>query len=427
MSGHDRRVLLRAMFDAAVAAADPRHVIPAALPSPPRGRTVVVGAGKAAVAMAQAFERAWPYPLSGVVVTRHGQAEPCGRIRVLEAAHPVPDAHGIAASAALFAAVAGLTADDLVVALVSGGGSALLPAPPAGLTLADEQALNHALLESGLPIGEMNLIRKHASRIKGGRLAQAASPARVVTLLLSDIPGDIAADVASGPTVPSATTRAEAIALIRRARLALPPAVLRHIESAVAAAPHPADPAFAGHEVHVIGSAAVSLEAAAREAGRLAGLACAILSDRMEGEARDIAQAHAAIASEIATRARPFAPPLLLLSGGETTVTIGAGGAGRGGRNTEFALAAAIALEGVGGRFHGLAADTDGVDGSADAAGAFFDGDTALRLREAGIDGKAALAAHRSGDAFARLGDLLETGPTGTNVNDFRAILIDTA
>lgn len=424
MSGNDRRALLRAMFEAAVAAADPRHIIPAWLPARPRGRLVVVGAGKAAAVMAQAFERAWPDPLTGVVVTRHGQSLPCERIRVLEAAHPVPDTHGLAASAALFAAVAGLTADDLVVALVSGGGSALLPAPPDGLTLADEQALNRALLESGLPIGEMNLIRKHASRIKGGRLAAAAFPARVVTLLLSDIPGDVAADVASGPTVPSASTRDEALALIRRARLELPPRVLRHIESEGAAAPWPTDPAFAGHEVHVIGSASVSLEAAAAEALRLAGIPSAILSDRMEGEARDIGRAHAAIASEIAMRGRPFAAPLLLLSGGETTVTI-TGTAGRGGRNTELALSAAIALEGVSGRFAGLAADTDGIDGSADAAGAFFDGESVLRLRGAGIDAKAVLSEHRSGDAFAVLGDLLETGPTGTNVNDFRAILIE--
>lgn len=420
----DPRAVLRSLFDVAVATADPARSIPLFLPEPPRGRTVVVGAGKASAAMAQVFEAAWSAPLTGVVVTRYGYAVPCERIAVLEAAHPVPDAAGLAGSAALFEAVRGLGPDDLVVALVSGGGSALLPSPPPGLTLEDEQLLNRTLLESGLPIGEMNLIRKHLSTIKGGRLARAAFPARVVTLILSDIPGDIAAEVASGPTVPSVAARHEALALVARTRLALPDRLMRRLQDPEADAPHPSDPAFARHEVHVIGSAALSLEAAAAEMRRLTGWPSAILSDALEGEARDAGRFHAAIAREIATRGRPVTGPVLLLSGGETSVTV-TGSAGQGGRNTEFALAAAIGLEGVHGAITGLAADTDGIDGASGGAGAFFDTTSAARLRLANLDPKAVLAGHDSGRALAEIGDLLVTGPTRTNVNDFRALLIE--
>ena len=419
----DPRAVLRSLFDVAVAVADPARSIPHFLPEPPRGRTVVVGAGKASAVMAQAFEAAWPGPLTGVVVTRYGHAVPCERITVREAAHPVPDAAGLAGSAALFEAVRGLGPDDLVVALVSGGGSALLPSPPPGLTLADEQKLNRVLLESGLPIGEMNLVRKHLSTIKGGRLARAASPARVITLILSDIPGDIAAEVASGPTVPSLATRQEALALVERTRLALPDELMRRLHDPSSDAPRPGDRAFTRHEVHVIGSASLSLEAAAAEMLRAHGVPSAILSDALEGEARDAGRFHAAIAREIATRGRPVGMPVLLLSGGETSVTVTAS-AGRGGRNTEFALAAAIGLEDVNAAITGLAADTDGIDGASGAAGAFFDTESAARLRRGGIDPKSVLATHDSGSAFAAIGDLLVTGPTRTNVNDFRAILI---
>lgn len=419
----DPRALLSDLFQASVAAADPAVIVPRWLPERPAGRTVVIGAGKAAAAMARAFEAAWDGPVSGVVVTRYGYAVPCERIRVIEAGHPVPDEAGLRASEALFDAVAGLGPDDLVVALISGGGSALLPAPPAGLTLAEEQAVNRALLASGLPIAAMNLIRKHLSTIKGGQLALAVPPARLVTLLLSDIPGDDPAQIASGPTVPDSGGRAEALAVIERERLALPERVMAHLRSDLADAPDPRNPRFAGQEAHVIGSAALSLEAAAARCRERYGIPAMILSDAVEGEAREIARMHAALARETALRHRPFAPPVALLSGGETTVTA-QGPTGRGGRNTEFALALGIALDGLAG-VHALAADTDGIDGANDAAGAFADGTTVARMRAAGIDPRAALAAHDSGSAFARTGDLFVTGPTRTNVNDFRAILVE--
>jgi hydroxypyruvate reductase len=333
----------------------------------------------------------------------------------------VPDAAGLAASQALQAAVAGLGPDDLVVALVCGGGSALLPAPPEGLTLADEAALNAALLRSGAPISAMNAIRKQVSGIKGGRLAAAAHPARVVSLVVSDVPGDDPAEVASGPTVPSATGRAEALALIDAYRISLPDAVRRHLGAAPEDAPAPDDPAFARDEVRVIASSSLSLEAAAA-AARAAGVPAVILSDAIEGEAKDVGLVHAAIAAEVRLRGRPFAPPVVILSGGETTVTI-AGGGGKGGRNTEFLLSFARAIEGRG-AIVALAADTDGIDGSESNAGAFADGTTALRLRHAGLDAAALLSGHDAWTAFDALGDLFEPGPTGTNVNDFRAILI---
>jgi hydroxypyruvate reductase len=331
----------------------------------------------------------------------------------------VPDAAGLAASQALFDAVRGLAADDLVVALVCGGGSALLPAPPGDLTLADEQQLNRALLASGAPISVMNAIRKQASRIKGGRLAAAAAPARVVTLVVSDVPGDDPAQVASGPTVPDRVTRAEARAMVETWRIALPPRVTDWLAGDAGLAPAPDDPVFARNEVRVIASARLSLEAAA-EAAKVAGVPAAILSDAIEGEARDVGRVLAAIAREISARDRPLRRPVVLLSGGETTVTLR--GRGRGGRNTEFLLAFAMAGAGV--PFAAVAADTDGIDGSEDNAGAFADGQTAARLRALGEDPAALLADNDAWSAFARLDMLFVPGPTGTNVNDFRAILL---
>jgi hydroxypyruvate reductase len=383
----------------------------------------VIGAGKAAAGMALAFEGAWKGPLSGVVVVPYGSSLPAKRIRVLEAAHPVPDQAGLKATRSLFDALDGLTSQDLVVALISGGGSSLLPAPPPGFSLADEQALNLALLKSGLPIAEMNLLRKHFSEVKGGRLARAAAPAKVVTLILSDVPGDDPSQVASGPTVPSEGTVEDALALIKRSDLSLPPALMGYLHSADAAAPAPDDPLFDDHEVHVIGSSALSLAAAAEVCRSRFGLEAAILSDSIEGEAAEIGRMHAALARQVAAHDQPFAAPVILLSGGETTVTV-KGSSGRGGRNTEFALSVAVDIHGVHG-IHALAADTDGIDGGNKAAGAFVDGTTASRLQAAGWDARAALAAHNSGAALDAVGDLLVTGPTGTNVNDFRAILVD--
>ncbi|MBN9886582.1 glycerate kinase type-2 family protein [Salipiger abyssi] len=417
----DERLFLTGLFEAAVAAADPELALRAALPERPKGRTVVIGLGKGAAQLAAAFERLWDGPVEGVVITRYGYAAPCAQLRVMEAAHPVPDAAGLDASAALFEAVAGLTEDDLVVALVCGGGSALLPAPPEGLTLEDEQALNRALLGSGAPIGVMNAIRKHASRIKGGRLAAACAPARVVSLIVSDVPGDDPAQVASGPTVPDAVDAKTALGMVEAWNIALPERVLAHIRSEASAAPMPDDPVFARNEVHVVASARLSLEAAARKA-EAAGVPAAILSDSVEGEARDVGLVHAAIAREVAARGRPFAPPVVLLSGGETTVTL-RGEGGRGGRNTEFLLAFAHAIDGVAG-VHALAADTDGIDGSEDNAGAFADAGTAARLRDTGDDAMTALSRNDAWSAFDRVSALFVPGPTGTNVNDFRAILI---
>lgn len=413
------RAFLTDLFTAAVEAADPARALAAHLPARPKGRTVVIGAGKGAAQLAAAFESLWDGPVEGVVVTRYGYACPTQRIRVMEAAHPVPDAAGLAASAALFQAVQGLTADDLVVALICGGGSALLPCPPHGLTLEDEAALNRALLASGAPISVMNAIRKQMSGIKGGRLAAACHPARVVSLVVSDVPGDDPAQVASGPTVPDASDRAAARAAIAGWRIDLPPRLAAWFAADDGAAPDPADPAFALNEVRVIASARLSLEAAAAKAQAL-DVPAVILSDAIEGEARDVARVHAAIAREVVARHRPFAPPVVILSGGETSVTLR--GTGRGGRNSEFLLSLAIAAEGV--DFAALAADTDGIDGSEDNAGAFADGGTATRLRALHRDPAALLAGNDAYTAFAALDDLFVPGPTGTNVNDFRAILI---
>jgi hydroxypyruvate reductase len=420
MAEFDPKQFLVSIFETAVKAADPDLTIRNHLPEKPRGRTIVIGAGKGSAQMARALEKAWDGPLEGVVVTRYGYGARCERIEVLEAAHPVPDDAGLAASRRLLDTVSGLTADDLVIALVSGGGSALLPSPPAGLALADEIAVNEALLASGAPIMAMNTVRKHVSMVKGGRLAAAAYPARVVSLVVSDIPGDNPALVASGPTVPDAGTRADALGFVRAYGIKLPASVMAHLESKAAEAPLPDDARFARNEVHVIASAAVSLEAAAAEATKR-GIEAVILSDAIEGEARDVGSVHAAIAREVATRNRPFRKPVLILSGGETTVTLRA--KGKGGRNSEFLLSFALGIDGVPG-IHALAADTDGIDGSEDNAGAFADGTTVARMRAAGIDARSMLAGNNAWTAFNAVSDLFVPGPTGTNVNDLRAILV---
>ncbi|TAV73469.1 glycerate kinase type-2 family protein [Rhizobium leguminosarum] len=414
------RDFLKSLFDAAVRAADPLTGIKAHLPERPKGRTVVIGAGKGAAQMARALESVWGGPLEGVVVTRYGYGCETRSIEIIEAAHPVPDSAGLAAAKRLMETVNGLTEDDLVIALICGGGSALLPAPPDGLTLEDEIALNEMLLASGAPISAMNVVRKHLSTIKGGRLA-AATKARVVSLIVSDIPGDNPAHVASGPTVPDGSTRHDALEIIRQYELQLPQAALDHLNSPKADAPRPDDPVFLRHAYHIIASAGVSLEAAAAVA-KSQGIEPAILSDAIEGESRDVALMHAAIAREVSGRDRPFSKPVVILSGGETTVTLKAKG-GKGGRNGEFALAMALAIDGQEG-IHILAADTDGIDGSEHNAGAFADGGTVRRLRAAGLDPRRLLDGNDSYSGFAATNDLFETGPTGTNVNDFRAILI---
>ena len=415
----DRDILER-LFSDAVAAAQPALAVRANLPPRPAGRTIVIGAGKASAQMAKAFEEAWDGPLDGLVVTRYGYGAPCQRIEIAEAAHPVPDAAGYLAARRIMEKVSGLGHDDLVVALISGGGSALLPHPASGMTFEDEQTVNEVLLASGAPIGVMNVIRNELSAIKGGRLAALASPARVATLVVSDVPGDDPALVASGPTVPLSSSRAEARHLVSLYGLNLPQAAHAVLASDDNQAPRPGDPAFVNNTVRIIASAAMSLDAAADRA-RSFGLAAHILSDAVEGEARDVARVHAAIAREVRTRDRPFAKPTVILSGGETTVTLR--GNGRGGRNAEFLLAFAIAIEGLEG-ITALAADTDGIDGAGDNAGAVADGTTATRMRAAGIDPLAALGDNDAYNAFRAVDGLFITGPTGTNVNDFRAIVV---
>lgn len=414
------RTFLADLFRAAVAAADPVKALSGNLPERPKGRTVVIGAGKGAAQLAAAFEDLWEGAAEGVVVTRYGYACPTRSIEVLEAAHPVPDAAGLMAGRRLLDAVSGLTEDDLVITLVCGGGSALLPAPPEGLTLADEIAVNEALLASGAPISEMNTVRKHVSRIKGGRLAAAAHPARVVSLVVSDIPGDNPAFVASGPTVPDPAGRADALRVVAQYGMELPEAVMAHLSDPKADAPQPSDPVFARHEVRLIASASLSLQAAA-ELARSQGVAAAILSDAIEGEARDIGRMHGAMARQIALTDAPFGRPVVLLSGGETTVTVRA--KGRGGRNGELALALGKDLQGLNG-VTALSADTDGIDGTEDNAGAFTDCTTWERLIANGMDPGGLLAQNDSYTAFEAIGDLFVTGPTGTNVNDFRAVLV---
>ena len=415
------RQALRSVFDAAVAAADPRRVLPRHLPPPPRGRCIVVGAGKSAALMAAALEDAWPdTKLQGVVVTRYGHAVPTRAITVLESSHPVPDAAGEEAARRILAAVQGLGPEDLVLALISGGASALLPLPAPGLTLADKQAINRALLASGATISEMNCVRKHLSAIKGGRLAAAAAPARVLTLAISDVPGDDPAVIGSGPTVPDPTSFAEARAILAKYGIVPARHVAAHLAAAVAETPKPGELPHAAFRL--IAAPMLALRAAA-EAAQGLGLAPLILGDALEGESREVGTVMAGIARAVRAHGTPLAAPALLLSGGETTVSIGSGPAGRGGRNSEFLLGLAVALAGAPGIW-AAAGDTDGIDGSEDAAGAVVAPDTLARARALGLDPAALLAGHDSYALFAALDDLIVTGPTLTNVNDFRAVLV---
>ncbi|MDP1901380.1 MAG: glycerate kinase [Rubrivivax sp.] len=447
----DPRALLLALFEAAVQRALPAHNTAAYLPPPPapgRGRTLVLGAGKAGGAMAAAVDALWPAdaPLSGLVITRYDHVPPAyrarpGRIEVVEASHPVPDEAGLRATQRVVELTRGLTADDLVLCLVSGGGSALLSLPASGLTLADKQAVNKALLKSGAAIDEMNCVRKHLSAIKGGRLAALCAPARVVTLLISDVPGDAPEVIASGPTVPDASSCAQALAICRRYGIELPPAARAGLESGAFETPKPGDPIFAGHQVHLIATPQQSLEAAAA-AARAAGLPAHILSDEMEGESREVGKVHAALARAVARHGQPFARPCVILSGGETTVTVKSGpdlgesskaapgrgesgkaAPGRGGRATEFLLGCALALQGQAG-VHVLAADTDGIDGMEDNAGAIVTPSTLARAQALGLKAADFLDRNDAYSFFAALGDLVVPGPTFTNVNDFRALLI---
>jgi len=417
----DARGLLRAMFDAAVAAALPEKSVPRFLPQPPKGRTIVVGAGKASAAMARVFEEHWQGPLEGLVVTRYGHGAKTRQIRVVEASHPVPDAAGAAAAAEMLACVQGLTADDLVVALVSGGGSALLSLAAEGITAEEKRAVNRALLASGAPIHEMNCLRKHLSRIKGGRLAAAAFPARVETLVISDVPGDDVSAVGSGPTVADPTTFAEARAIIAKYGIAVPDSVRRHLERAADETPKPGDPRLARATTHLIASPQTSLEAGAAVA-RAHGIAPLILGDALEGEAREMGFMMAGMARQARNFAQPARPPCVLISGGETTVTVK--GTGVGGRNVEFLLALALKLNGADG-IHALAADTDGIDGAREVAGALITPDTLARARAIGLDAWAMLGNNDAHSFFEKLSDQVVTGPTLTNVNDFRAILIE--
>ncbi|MES2715182.1 MAG: glycerate kinase [Pseudomonadota bacterium] len=412
---------MRRMFDAAIAAAQPALCVPRHLPAAPKGRLVVIGAGKASASMARAVEDHWPGPLSGLVVTRYGYAVPCQRIEIVEAAHPVPDAAGEAAARRLLQVVEGLTEDDLVLCLISGGGSSLLPLALPGLTLADKQALNRALLASGASITEMNCVRRHLSAIKGGRLAAACAPARVLNLLLSDVPSDDPIDIASGPTVADPTTCGDALDILRRYGIDVPPRALELLQGGEGETVKPGDPRLPTIETRLIATPQMALEAAAQVA-RDAGLTPYILGDAIEGEARDVAKTMAGIALQVARRGQPVKAPCVLLSGGETTVTLR--GRGRGGRNVEFLLSLAIALRGEPG-IHALAGDTDGVDGQEEVAGAVLTPDTLARAWDRGIKPRERLDDNDAHGFFEELGDSVVTGPTLTNVNDFRAIVVD--
>ena len=416
----DPRALLRSLFDAAVAAAQPALCLPPHLPAPPKGRTIVIGAGKASAAMALALEAHWAGPLEGLVVTRYGYQQPCQRIEIVQAAHPVPDAAGLAASQRIAALVTGLTADDLVIALISGGGSSLLVAPGEGLTLADKQAVNTALLASGATISEMNCVRRHLSSLKGGRLGALCHPAKLLTLLISDVPGDAPMDIASGPTVTDATSCAEALDIIARYRIEVPAAVRALLESGRGETVKPGDARLQNSEVRMITAPQIALEAAAQVA-RAAGITPCILGDSLEGEARDVAKVLAGITRQVALHGQPFQRPCVLLSGGETTVTMR--GTGRGGRNVEFLLALAVALGDLDG-VHALAGDTDGVDGIEEIAGALLTPDTIARAWAQGMNPRSFLDNNDAHSFFQALGDSVLTGPTLTNVNDFRAIMI---
>ena len=414
------RELLTRLFAAAVNSAQPGHCIPRFLPEPPKGRTIVIGAGKASAAMAQALERNWPGPLEGLVVTRYGYAVPCERIEIVEAAHPVPDAAGRVAAGRLLARVQGLSADDLVICLISGGGSALMPLPGEGVSLEDKQAINRALLQSGATISEMNCVRRHLSAIKGGRLAAACHPARVVNLLISDVPGDNPMDIASGPTVADPTTCADALEIIRRYRIALPEGARQLLESGAGETLKPGDPRLETVITHLIATPQRALEAAAQVAQQ-AGITPLILGDSIEGEARDVGKVMAGIALQVRNHDQPFAAPCVLLSGGETTVTVR--GKGRGGRNVEFLLSLVLGLRGAPG-VYALAGDTDGVDGQEEIAGAIATPDTLARAWAMGVRPLDSLDNNDGHGFFGMLGDSLVIGPTLTNVNDFRAILI---
>jgi len=416
----DHRRLLLDMFQAAVNAAAPTLCVPAHLPPRPKGRTVVVGAGKAAASMAAAVEAHWNGPIEGLVVTRYGHGVPCRHIEVVEASHPVPDEAGSNAARRILDKVSGLTADDLVLVLISGGGSALLALPPAGITLADKQAINRALLKCGAHIAEMNAVRKHLSTIKGGRLAVAAAPAQVVTLAISDVPGDDLSVIASGPTVPDASTRSDALAVLAKYGIEIPATVAVHLNDGASDTPTLGDPRLANVVNILVATPQKSLEAAAKVA-RDAGLATMILGNAIEGEARDVGIVHAGIARQCGDWGQPLEIPCVLISGGETTVTVR--GNGRGGRNAEFLLSLGIAADGRNGIW-ALAADTDGIDGSENNAGAILTPDMLHRAKRTGIDVKTRLADNDAHTVFAALNDLVVTGPTLTNVNDFRAVLI---
>lgn len=415
----DPRAFLRGLFDTAVAAADPLLRVPEFLPPRPPGRVIVVGAGKASARMAQAVEKAWPGPLTGLVVTRYGHAVPCEWIEVVEAAHPVPDTAGEQAARRILELVSAAGPDDLVLALISGGGSSLLALPADGISLRDKQELSTALLRSGATIAEMNLVRKHLSAVKGGRLAAAAFPARTVGLLMSDVPGDNPGVIASGPTVGEPSTPAEALAILGAYRIDLPASVRACLQSS-AGCPHPGDPRLARTDNHIIAAPQHSLQAAADAAAR-AGVTPVVLGDAIEGEAREVGTVLAGIAKQVLRHGQPAAPPCVLISGGETTVTVR--GTGRGGRNVELLLGLALSLRGLPG-VYAIACDTDGVDGSEDVAGALVTPDTLDRARTLDIDPAAALADNDGHSFFEALGDQVITGPTLTNVNDFRAVLV---
>ncbi|HYD80553.1 MAG TPA: glycerate kinase [Paucimonas sp.] len=421
MSQLDPRQFLLDLYAAALDAVSAAKCLPQHLPAPPKGRTLVIGAGKGAAAMAKAVEDHWHGDISGLVVTRYGHGADCKRIDVVEAAHPVPDEAGRKAAARMMEMVQGLTENDLVLCLISGGGSALLALPADGITLEQKQAINKALLKSGAAISEMNCVRKHLSAIKGGRLALACAPARVVTLLISDVPGDDPGVIASGPTLPDPTTCEQALAILKKYDIAVPDNIAQHLRSGKGETPKPGDAGFARNEQRVIATAQEALEAAAAKA-RALGITPYILSDEIEGEARDIGMMHAALAKQIARRDQPFVKPCVLISGGETTVTVR--GDGRGGRNAEFLLSLAVTLDGHPG-IHAIACDTDGIDGSEDNAGALYHPDSVARAAEVLPQRPRAMLDNNDGYGFfSALGDLVVSGPTRTNVNDFRAILI---
>ncbi|MGF6921114.1 glycerate kinase type-2 family protein [Paraburkholderia sp. 40] len=417
---NEPRELLNKMFSAAVEAAQPSRCIAPFLPPPPIGRTIVIGAGKASASMASALEKIWPGELTGMVVTRYGYAVQCGRIEIVEAAHPVPDINGLRGTRTILDLVSGLTEDDLVICLMSGGASSLLSLPLDPLTLEEKKDINRALLNSGAAISEINCVRRHLSSVKGGRLAAACHPAQLLTLLISDVPGDSPVDIGSGPTVADPSTCADALSIIRRYGIAMPLAAMQILESGAGESIKPGNPSLTSSAYQIITAPQIALEAAA-EVAKAEGIPCYILSDRIEGEARDVGKVIAGIALQVARRNQPFKAPCILLSGGETTVSVK--GDGRGGRNVEFLLSLAIALEGEDG-VHAIACDTDGVDGRDEIAGAFISPNTLDRAWKSGMNPQASLDNNDGHTFFGGLGDSVICGPTLTNVNDFRAVLV---